>query len=186
MQVLGIIPKKFKKKTDSGDKSQTCQDINIKNMKNSPQKHHIDGKSCNSAKIHNHSKNHTHATNCKSSLKGEILSNRTSRNPGKKAMPPLRWATPSHIWKKLIKKQKAGKTDDESGTLGGPDVRKLSHLCKRKEVEMGDLFRIYSMYQLFIANGFAMWWCQYLALFLRGITCVTTSLWDEVFSYLSK
>ena len=146
MQVLGIIPKKFKKKTDSGDKLQTSQDINIKNVKNSPQKHNIDGKTCNPAKPHDHSRNHTHATNCKSIHKGENLSNRTSRNPGKKAMPPLRWATPSNIWKKLVKKQKAGIPDDDSEAFGDPDVRKFDHLCKRKEVEMGDLFRVYSKY----------------------------------------
>ena len=143
MQVLGIIPKKFKKRNDGSDRLLTNKEMNIKTTKNAPQKHHVDGKSWICSKNADVTKNHSRPMNCKSNMKFDLVSNRANRNHGKKAMPPLGWPTSSHIWKKLIKRQKAG-VHEEWEANGDPDVRKLGHLYKRRELEFGDLFRIYS------------------------------------------
>ena len=147
MQVLGIIPKKLKKKKDSNGRIQAnlSQEDNLNTVKSLAHKDYANGKSCTQPKNHGVSLNQTNTTNCKTNVKTDKSSQRESRNPVKKVMPPLKWASPSHLLKKLVKRQKTGKTEREEA-ISDPTVRHYSHLYRRNEVERKDLFRIYSKF----------------------------------------
>ena len=144
-QVLGIIPKKVKKKSEHSEKLQANHEVNIKAEKSSPQKNHVDRKSSNPAKDHEQHKNYSHPTNCISSLGSESLSSRANRKySAKKVLPPLQWSPPNDVWKKMVKRQKADNSEQMEVTIE-PDVLKFKHLCRRNDREAGDLFRTYSM-----------------------------------------
>jgi len=142
-QVLGIIPKKVKKKSEHSEKLQANHEVNIKAEKSSPQKNHVDRKSSNPAKDHEQHKNYSHPTNCISSLGSESLSSRANRKySAKKVLPPLQWSPPNDVWKRMVKRQKADNSEQREVTIE-PDVLKFKHLCRRNDREAGDLFRTY-------------------------------------------
>ncbi len=143
MQVLGMIPKKFKKKKE-GDKclvpglSKESKARDLKHdvtfeadCKTEKKSNHI---TKNNHHHHKHSK-HSHSTNKKAHSK-------VGKQITETIMPPLRWNPYGHMWKKLLDRRKGKRS--KTGNICYSSVEAFKKDKAECEEQSKDLFKSYS------------------------------------------
>ena len=162
MQVLGIIPKKLKKRKETCEKMQPNNHQSI--ITKSPnqtvaiaKKQTIEQKPFTLEKTPSSTKNKSSNSGSKiptandkinSKRKNKIKSTSKPEKPERQnamdcMMPPLRWNPHGYWWKKLFKKRRL-KTNGHYGNISFPAVERLAKVYEEIDGENRDLFKIYS------------------------------------------
>ncbi|XP_065052778.1 INO80 complex subunit D-like [Rhopilema esculentum] len=148
MQVLGIIPKKVKKRKDTNGKnnSSDCLDITNKNGKTVHKvvpKHHAESEYL--ANQNNKFQLNNRKTGKESKrARSKMDLPRKDRHSGVEGMmPPLRWNPHSYLWKKILKRRKAVKNNSHIGNVSSSEVEQFRNLYRKCKTETMDLFKTY-------------------------------------------
>ena len=149
MQVLGIIPKKVKKRKDANGKSHSGDGLDITNKdgrtvhKMAP-KHHVESEYLANQNNKFQLNNRKAGKESKRTRSRLDLPRKDRRTGVEGMMPPLRWNPHSYLWKKILKRRKAVKNNSHIGNVSSSEVERFRNLCRKCKTETKDLFKTYS------------------------------------------
>ncbi len=153
MQVLGMIPKKLKKKKDcekcpTTNINKECKPKEIKQIKpnhnNNEKRQIFENRSIQSARNeHNSSKNsHRPSNKSKNNVKLNVKADKKLFDA--MMMPPLEWPPYNSMWRRLLDKRKGA--NPVAGNIRNSSIERLKNLFHECDEESQELFESYSKY----------------------------------------